>query len=117
MAIFTHTLFNSPPAPIPSEAALAVGIPDFPPLSAHLTNAIEKGWTVATVQLILGTEENNITPFTIVREWYDADQAQIWADLYEQLYTQNSIPEPEKLITDSTRPIQSGFVNCTIVNT
>lgn len=102
MAIYSRSTFISPLVPIPTEAAAAIGIPQHPVLADYLLDAIANGYTTATTQLELGTEENGIQPFTIIREWFDIDRANDWA-----AFTTMVLSEPRD--ADS-------FVSCTIVN-
>lgn len=103
MAIYSHSTFISPLAPIPSEAAVAIGIPQHPILADYLLDAIANGYTTATSHLELGAEENGIQQFTIVREWFDAERANDWA-----AFTIMVMSDPRE--ADS-------FVGCTVVNT
>lgn len=103
MAIYSHTTFISPLAPIPGEAVATIGIPQHPILADYLLDAIANGYTTATSHLELGAEENGLQPFTIVREWFDADRANDWVAF--------------TTLVMSDQRYADAFVSCTIVNT
>jgi len=83
MPLYTKTNFVAIDRTVPTAEDIAAGIPINPVLADHLLYAISKGYTTANVQLTTGTSETGDPEFSILREWTDPDQAQIWAEITE----------------------------------
>ncbi len=102
MPIYTKTTFISPPMTIPSEEDIARGMSREPDIAWHAFEAIQNGHTVISVRLEVEPEENGTQHFHIFREWFNAEQAQIHADINNQIHSR-------------TPGIAEGFVGCVVI--
>lgn len=103
MPIYTKTTFICAETTMPDTTS---GIPRHPVLADHLFYAVTAGHTTLTADFVLGEKVDGKQEYTIVREWFDAEQAQIWADL-----TTASVPK----YPDEPAFPDLGFVSCVVV--
>lgn len=95
MPIYTKTTFVCPEELIPDTSS---GVPQNAVLADHLFYAVSAGHTTLVVEKVLGPLVDNKREFSIVREWYDATQAQTWAEL-----------------STASIPGDVGFISCTVL--
>ena len=99
MTIRTKTTFRWLQQQIPTD--LSSGTPMNSELAGPILDAINKGFAANTVTLVVSEEPDNDGYYdcSILRDWTDADQAQIWVDLNNEIRT----------------PGEHGFTSCTVI--